>query len=88
MPLLTPTPNPISDKACVEWAAKQDEDAIDMWGIREDGESSRLIAIHRLAALCLGGGVPDIVGALSSAGAMDAYCEHQPPEVKLCQGPQ
>ena len=52
MPRLTPEPKPATPTACKEWAAKQDNapdaDAIEMWGIQENGISSRDVALRRL----------------------------------------
>lgn len=49
MPLLTPNPKPPTTAACKAWAAEQDADAIQMWGIQEDGTSSRAVALRRLS---------------------------------------
>jgi hypothetical protein len=84
MPVLTPNPKIPSPTACEEWAAKQDADAIEMWGIQENGTSSRAVAIHRLARSCLGQRPPEIVGFGSSVGFDDAYCEKHP-NIKLCR---
>jgi hypothetical protein len=54
MPLLTKSPDPPTPTACQKWAAEQDDDAIDMWGIQEDGTSSRAVALRRLYLVCLG----------------------------------
>jgi hypothetical protein len=82
--MLTPSPEHPTLRECQEWAAMQDEDAIYMWGIREDGTSSREIAILRLTLHCLGDAPPEIVGFGSSAGFDEAYCERHP-DVQLCQ---
>jgi hypothetical protein len=75
MPLLTPKPNPASAETCQKWAASQDDDAIEMWGIQENGSSSRDIALLRLALSCLGDRPPEIVGFGSSAGFDASYCK-------------
>ena len=41
MPVLTEEPRPASPATCRQWAAKQDEEAQYMWGIREDGTSQK-----------------------------------------------
>lgn len=74
MPPLTPTPKPASHSACERWAARQDEDAIYMWGTMEAGGTSKPFAITRLTAFCMGGEKPDIIGFGSSVGFDDAYC--------------
>jgi hypothetical protein len=84
MPLLTPKPQNPSLAACGAWAAKQDDDAIEMWGIQEDGTSSRAIAIDRLARSCMGQRPPEIVGFGSSVGFNEAYCEKHS-TIKLCK---
>lgn len=74
MPALTPTPKPTSVSACKRWAAAQGEDAIYLWGMLEAGGTSKPVAMKRLAAFCLGGKKPSIVGFGSSVGFDDAYC--------------
>ena len=83
-PLLTPKPKKPSQAACREWAAKQDDDAIEMWGTQEDGTSSRISALDRLARSCMGQRPPEIIGFGSSAGFDDEYCKRHP-KFKLCQ---
>lgn len=46
-----------------------------MWGIQESGNSSRDIALLRLALSCLGDKTPEIVGFGSSAGFDATYCK-------------
>lgn len=75
MPRLTPKPTNPSPGACKAWAKKQSDDAIEMWGIQEDGTSSRNVAIDRLARSCMGQRPPEIVGFSSSAGFDDGYCK-------------
>jgi hypothetical protein len=88
MPRLTPEPNPATPKACKEWAAKQDNapdnDAIEMWGIQEDGTSSRDVALRRLFLHCLGQHPPEIVGFGSSVGFNETYCRNHP-KFKICK---
>jgi hypothetical protein len=83
MPTLTPTPDPATPDACKAWAASQDEDAIEMWGIQESGDSSPEIAVQRLALFCQGDQPPEIVGFGSSVGFDDAYCQNHPKQ-KIC----
>jgi hypothetical protein len=83
MPTLTGKPKPASPIACKDWAAKQDEEAINMWGIQEDGTSPKAVALERLSNFCLGKGSPAIVGFGSSAGFNDAYCKKRP-RTKIC----
>jgi hypothetical protein len=78
MPALTSTPKPISLRSCQKWAAQQDPNAIEMWGIQEDGTTSRRIAIKRLTRSCLGHKSPEIVGFYSSAGFARDYCAKHP----------
>jgi hypothetical protein len=75
MPMLTPEPKPATPTTCKRWATKQDADAIYMWGLQENGTSSRAIALRRLAGSCMGQRAPDIVEFGSSAGFDEAYCE-------------
>jgi Sel1 repeat len=84
MPPLKPKPQTLSLAACKQWAAKQDQDAIEMWGIQENGTSSRAIAVDRLARSCLGQRPPEIVGFGSSVGFNDAYCKKYP-KFKICE---
>lgn len=84
MPSLTPKPNPRTPGACKAWAAKQDEDAIYMWGTEEDGTHSRSIALDRLARSCLGQRPPDIIGFGSSIGFDESYCAKHA-AIKLCK---
>lgn len=84
MPMLTSSPKPPTPTACKKWAAKQDADAIGMWGIQDDGTSSRAVALRRLANSCMGHRPPDIVGFGSSAGFDEAYCEKHT-TLKLCK---
>jgi hypothetical protein len=83
MPMLTDEPKPALPKTCKEWATKQGVEALEMWGIQEDGKSSRTVGINRLASYCMGQPKPEIVGFGSSAGFDRAYCnKHQ--EQDLC----
>jgi len=75
MPLLTKEPTSPNQTLCEKWAAEQDDDAIEMWGIQDSGISSRAVALHRLARSCLGKRQPRIVGFGSSVGFDDMYCE-------------
>lgn len=84
MPLLTPNPKPPTTAACKAWAAEQDADAIQMWGIQEDGTSSRAVALRRLSDSCVGRSPPEIVGFGSSAGFDATYCGKHP-KAKLCK---
>lgn len=82
MPMLTERPKVGDAEACRTWAARQSEDAFDMWGIQESGKSSRDVAILRLSLVCLGDPQPEIVGFGSSVGFNDAYCrKHKRTEV-------
>lgn len=83
-PELTPTPKPPTSEACKAWAAKQDSDAIYMWGRRKNGESSREIALQRLTLSCLGHRPPEIVNFGSSAGFDEAYCRKHS-RFKICK---
>jgi hypothetical protein len=83
MPMLTPDPKPATPDSCRAWAAEQDEDAIDIWGIQEDGTSSPDVALQRLTDSCLGKDPPEIVGFGSSVGVNLGYCERHP-EQKIC----
>ncbi|WP_375789400.1 hypothetical protein ACE10Z_19800 [Bradyrhizobium sp. Pha-3] len=77
MPNLSQKPSQPSQATCLKWAQSQNSDALETWGTAEDGTSSRDVGVMRLTLYCLGDGVPVIVGATSSAGAMAAYCtEH------------
>jgi hypothetical protein len=74
MPLLTDKPTSPTSATCLKWATNQDDDAIHMWGIQENGKSSRDIALLRLALSCLGDKPPEIVGFGSSIGFDTEYC--------------
>jgi hypothetical protein len=74
MPALTPIPSRVTLDSCQAWATAQSSDAIDMWGIKEDGSSSSEVATLRLATFCMGGGRPEIVGFGSSVGFDRDYC--------------
>jgi hypothetical protein len=84
MPLLTTEPGNPSPSSCKAWARKQSDDAIQMWGIQEDGTSSHNVAIDRLARSCMGQRPPEIVGFGSSAGFDDGYCKKHP-AAKICK---
>jgi hypothetical protein len=83
MPQLTPEPKPATPEACRAWVTSQSDDAMDMWGIQEDGTSSPEVAVQRLTASCLGQPVPEIVGFGSSIGVDIHYCELHPKQ-KIC----
>lgn len=83
MPLLSEKPQLISPSTCQKWAATQDNDAIEMWGIQADGNSSKALALQRLTDDCLGQPAPEIVGFGSSAGFDDSYCQKHS-EQKIC----
>jgi hypothetical protein len=74
MPDLTPDPKTTSRSACQTWAKKQSSEAIRMWGIQDDGTTSRSVAISRLADSCMGKAPPDIVGFGSSVEFDSDYC--------------
>ncbi len=83
MPLLTAQPGTPTLIGCREWALSQTEDAIEMWGRKQNGSSSRDTAIKRLIDLCRGVQPPDIVYFGSSVGFDDAYCKEHKTE-KIC----
>jgi hypothetical protein len=86
MPNLGPMPSVRTPSACHAWADKQliiDEDNESMWGMKEDGSSSRTFAIRRLTDHCLGKPTPAIVGVGSSIGYALSYCKRHP-SAKLC----
>jgi len=85
MPMLTDTPNSPTLSACRDWASKQDEDALDMWGIQEDGKSSSKVAIRRLTDSCMGKPKPAIVGFGSSVGFDRMFCKKHPKLKQLCR---
>jgi hypothetical protein len=78
MPTLTPVPGRVTPNSCRTWATAQSSDAIDMWGIKEDGSSSGDVAALRLTTFCMGGGRPEIVGFGSSVGFDHEYCVRHP----------
>src|SRR3954470_22592690 len=82
-PLLTERPNQISPTACKAWAAEQDDDAIEMWGIQQDGRSLPSVALDRLTRHCMGEPTPEIVGFNSSVGFNELYCRKYP-TTKIC----
>jgi len=83
MPMLTPKPTNLTQGECNTWAANQVEDAVFMWGLQSNGESSRKVALKRLTDSCMGRPIPDIVGFGSSAGFDDTYCKKHRAE-KIC----
>ncbi len=85
MPPLGEKPTIRTDSACWAWAEEQakDEDVAFMWGILDDGNSDRAIAVRRLADDCVGKPKPEIVGFGSSAGFDRDYC-HRHPRQKIC----
>lgn len=86
MPMLTDQPKPALPATCKEWAAKQDDEALEMWGVQEDGKSSRTVGINRLASYCMGQPKPEIVGFGSSAGFDRDYCnKHQEQDVCMAR---
>lgn len=84
MPSLTDQPKPASPAACRDWAAKQDAEAIELWGIQENGKHSKAIGLERLMDWCMGRGKPEIVGFGSSAGFDRDYCMRNPSQ-DLCR---
>lgn len=74
MPRLTATPASPTLQSCQRWAADQDDDAKEMWGLLESGAVSAEVAAMRLTLSCLGDATPAIVGVGSSAGAAEAFC--------------
>ncbi len=76
MPMLTPRPDDNTVRACAAWAHEQDEEAIDMWGVQQEGGSSYELGLHRLTSECLGEPTSDIVGFGSSTGFDDSYCSN------------
>lgn len=85
MPMLTPRPEVNTVRACSQWAREQDEEAIDMWGIQQSGNSSYELGLHRLTSECLEEPVSDIVGFGSSVGFGDQYCSKHP-DAPICAG--
>lgn len=85
MPLLGEKPPIRTDAACWAWAEEQakDEEVAFMWGILDDGNSDRAVAVRRLADDCLGKPKPEIVGIGSSAGFDRDYCRRHPRQ-KIC----
>ena len=81
MPNLTPEPKPATPEACRAWAKNQSDDAMDMWGIQEDGTSSPEVAVQRLTASCLGQPVPEIV-VLVRASALTSCTVRSTPSKK------
>jgi hypothetical protein len=86
-PVLTTKPSPPSLSSCQAWADRQSEDALDMWGQKSDGASSRDIAVLRLALFCLGDTPPQIVDFGSSIGFDDIYCRSHKREAICAQRP-
>ena len=85
MPVLGDKPASLNLSTCEAWAKRQDADAIEMWGIQEDGVASHDLGIHRLVSECMGDGTPDIVYSQSSAGSHEEFCgTHQ--TIGLCGG--
>jgi|GEM_PF-5907793 len=87
MPQLSDKPQSISPSSCQKWAATQDDDAIETWGIQEDGSSSKALAHERLTGECLGQPAPEIVGFGSSVGFDDSYCQKHIDQ-KICSNDQ
>jgi hypothetical protein len=86
MPPLTNKPEITSLAACRAWAVQQSTEAIQMWGIQEDGTRSRPVAIDRLTMSCMGQESPEIVGFGSSIGFDQDYCgKHR--TFKICAKP-
>ena len=87
MPLLTDEPKPATPETCRIWAANQSQDAIDMWGVQEDGTSSPEVALLLLYLQSLGIEPPDLPGPGpawgSSIGVNIGYCELHPTQ-KIC----
>ena len=85
MPELTATPAERTPSSCQSWAAKQDNDAVEMWGYMKDGGTSRDVALMRLTLSCLGDEQSDIVGFNSSAGTNEDFC-HRHADWGICKG--
>ena len=85
MPSLTDQPRPATLQSCQKWAASQDEEARYLWGLLENGKFSTDVGVLRLALVCLGDTVPDIVTFSSSVGSADQYCRSHP-RVQICRG--
>jgi hypothetical protein len=85
MPLLGDMPSRRTDEACWAWADPQtkNEDVAFMWGILDDGNSDRAVAVRRLADDCLGKPKAEIVGFGSSAGFDRDYCRRHSRQ-KIC----
>lgn len=83
MPSLSDKPVSITPVACSRWASDQSAEALSMWGIQSDGTTSELVAIDRLAKVCLGNPKPEIVGFGYSAGFNADYCKKHRSE-KIC----
>jgi hypothetical protein len=81
---LIPSPKSITVQACQKWAAEQDEDAFEMWGLQDSGKSSHTVAVKRLIDSCMGRPVPEIVGFWSGVGNANAYCKKHM-ATKLCK---
>jgi len=75
MPKLTATPSSRTLASCQQWAASQDDDAKEMWGLLESGSVNGDVALLRLTLTCLGDIPPPIVEFGSSAGAAQAFCK-------------
>lgn len=84
MPNLTDRPQPNTLQACQQWASKQSSDAIEIWGLKEDGSSSKDFAISRLTSSCIGDSFSDLVGFGSSVGYRGAFCASHV-TLKLCK---
>ena len=74
MPLLSDEPSSRTPATCQTWAGKQDEEALEMWGVMKDGGTSRDVGVMRLTLTCLGDEQPEIVGFGSSAGYDESFC--------------
>lgn len=81
---LTDLPASKSAQSCQKWAAEQDEDAVAMWGLMENGKNSDDVAKLRLALYCLGDRPPDIINVASSVGAAQQFCRTHA-RTRLCR---
>lgn len=91
MPPLPDEPSLKNTKSCRLWSQKAirskenaSSDIVYMWGLKDDGTSSRIIAVHRLSEFCRGKNPPMIVGFYSSVGTAERYCEDHA-STRLCK---
>jgi hypothetical protein len=86
MPSLSDPPKTRTPQACKAWARHEafvNEDAREMWGTLDTGETDPKVAVDRLTDDCLGKPVPDIVYFGSSAGFAETYCQKHKQQ-KIC----